>query len=303
MRLRKRNKQFLSIIQKYQDTISKAEAIENEAEKADKGIDDFIFLKLGIKEVSLEKNNDFILNTTSFSNLYSWDVKYSILNISPQTLLKSSLYKNIPVQSVFEINPLTQIPKEIDKITFLPMECISDISGTVIEKRIIDSKTKGYTKFKDNDVIFAKITPCMQNGKCAVVQDLLHGYGMGSTEFHVFRAIKEDVLPEFLHSLLRTTMLRRTAMNYFTGSSGQQRVSSEFIKNLFIPLPPLPVQNEIVEHINQIKAQVKDLRQQAKELREKAKLEFERSNNYEKDDYSHDGSPHLPVHAGQRSGG
>ena len=72
-------------------------------------------------------------------------------------------------------------------------------------------------------------------------------------------------------------MLRRTAMNYFTGSSGQQRVSSEFIKNLFIPLPPLPVQNEIVEHINQIKAQVKDLRQQAKELREKAKLDFERS--------------------------
>ena len=266
-----------AIVQKYQDTISKAEAIENEAEKADKGIDDFIFLKLGIKEVSLEKNNDFILNTTSFSNLYSWDVKHSILNISPQTLLKSSLYKNIPVQSVFEINPLTQIPKEIDKITFLPMECISDISGTVIEKRIIDSKTKGYTKFKDNDVIFAKITPCMQNGKCAVVQDLLHGYGMGSTEFHVFRAIKEDVLPEFLHSLLRTTMLRRTAMNYFTGSSGQQRVSSEFIKNLFIPLPPLPVQNEIVEHINQIKAQVKDLRQQAKELREKAKIEFERS--------------------------
>lgn len=266
-----------AIVQKYQDTISKAVDLEKEAEKADKGIDDFIFLKLGIKEVLLEKNNDFILNTTSFSNLYSWDVKHSILNISPQTLLKSSLYKNIPVQSVFEINPLTQIPKEIDKITFLPMECISDISGTVIEKRIIDSKTKGYTKFKDNDVIFAKITPCMQNGKCAVVQDLLHGYGMGSTEFHVFRAIKEDVLPEFLHSLLRTTMLRRTAMNYFTGSSGQQRVSSEFIKNLFIPLPPLPVQNEIVEHINQIKAQVKDLRQKAKELREKAKLEFERS--------------------------
>lgn len=266
-----------AIVQKYQDTINEAEKLEKEAEKADKGIDDFIFLKLGIKEVSLEKNNDFILNTTSFSNLYSWDVKHSILNISPQTLLKSSLYKNIPVQSVFEINPLTQIPKEIDKITFLPMECISDISGTVIEKRIIDSKTKGYTKFKDNDVIFAKITPCMQNGKCAVVKALLHGYGMGSTEFHVFRAIKEDVLPEFLHSLLRTTMLRRTAMNYFTGSSGQQRVSSEFIKNLFIPLPPLPVQNEIVEHINQIKAQVKDLRQQAKELREKAKLEFERS--------------------------
>ncbi len=265
------------ILNKYQESITQADKLDKKADEEEKSIDTFIFNLLGIKEISLERKTDSVLSISSLVNMYNWDAKHAILNVNPQTLLKSNIYRNIPIQMAFAINPSTQFPKEIDEISFLPMECISDIYGTVIEKRTIDSKTKGYTKFKDNDVIFAKITPCMQNGKCAVVQDLLHGYGMGSTEFHVFRAIKEDVLPEFLHSLLRTTMLRRTAMNYFTGSSGQQRVSSEFIKNLFIPLPPLPVQNEIVEHINQIKAQVKDLRQQAKELREKAKIEFERS--------------------------
>ena len=66
-------------------------------------------------------------------------------------------------------------------------------------------------------------------------------------------------------------------MNYFTGSSGQQRVSSEFIENLYIPLPPLPIQKEIVSHINKIKKQVKDLRKQVKDIREQAKKNFEGS--------------------------
>ena len=266
-----------SIIQKFRELISQAVILDKKADEEEKSIDTFIFNLLGIKEVALDRKTDLLLNISSLVNMYNWDAKHAILNVNPQTLLKSSKYKNIPIQIAFAINPSTQIPKEIGEITFLPMECISDIYGTVIEKRIIDSKAKGYTKFKDNDVIFAKITPCMQNGKCAVVKDLKQGFGMGSTEFHVFRAISDDVIPEYLHSLLRTKMLRKAAMNYFTGSSGQQRVSSEFIENLYIPLPPLPMQEEIVNHINQIKTQIKELRKQAQELREKAKKDFEGS--------------------------
>lgn len=264
-----------SILKNYQENIEQAENLEKQAEETETGIDSFIFKTLGIQEISLERKTETILNTASYCNLYNWDAKHAVLNVNPQTLLKSSLYKNIPIQTAFAINPTTTIPKDLGGITFLPMECISDVYGIVIEKRTIDSKTKGYTKFKDNDVIFAKITPCMQNGKCAVVRNLQSGYGMGSTEFHVFRAITNDAIPEYLHALLRTIMLRKAAMNYFTGSSGQQRVSSEFIENLYIPLPPLFVQNEIVSHINQIKKQVKDLREKAKELRKQAKKEFE----------------------------
>lgn len=270
-------KEQKSLVKKYQETIDQAKSLENQADETEKNIDDYIFHTLGIQKISLERKNDSILSLTFFNNLYNWDAKHAILNINPQTLLKSGIYKNIPIQTAFSINPITSIPKELDEISFLPMECISDIYGSVIEKRTIDSKTQGYTKFKDNDVIFAKITPCMQNGKCAVVKDLKQGYGMGSTEFHVFRAISDDVIPEYLHSLLRTKMLRKAAMNYFTGSSGQQRVSSEFIENLYIPLPPLPIQEEIVNHINQIKTQIKELRKQAQELREKAKKDFEGS--------------------------
>ena len=266
-----------TILQKYQGTITQADKLDKKANEDEKSIDTFIFNLLGIKEISVERKEDTVLNISSLVNMYNWDAKHAILNVNPQTLLKSSIYKNIPIQIAFIINPSTQIPKEIGEITFLPMECISDIYGAVIEKRIIDSKTKGYTKFKDNDVIFAKITPCMQNGKCAVVKDLKQGFGMGSTEFHVFRANSDDVIPEYLHSLLRTKMLRKAAMNYFTGSSGQQRVSSEFIENLYIPLPPLPIQEEIINHINKIKRQIKELRKQAQELREKAKKDFEGS--------------------------
>ena len=261
----------------YKKTLDQAEKLEKQAEELEKNIDCYIFQTLGIQETSLERKNDSILSITFFNNLYNWDAKHAILNINPQTLLKSSIFKNIPIQTAFSINPTTTIPKDLDEISFLPMECISDIYGSVIEKRTIDSKTQGYTKFKDNDVIFAKITPCMQNGKCAVVKDLKQGYGMGSTEFHVFRAISDDVIPEYLHSLLRTKMLRKAAMNFFTGSSGQQRVSSEFIENLYIPLPPLPIQEEVVNHINTIKKQVKDLRKQVTDLREQAKKNFEGS--------------------------
>lgn len=265
------------IIRKYQETVSQAENLETQAEEKEKEIDVYLFQMLGIREIPFERKRNVILNATSFSDLYNWDVKHAALSVNPQTLLKSNVYKNIPIKIVFAINPLTQIPKDLGEISFLPMECISDIYGEIIEKRTIDSETKGYTKFKENDVIFAKITPCMQNGKCAVVKDLKQGFGMGSTEFHVFRAITEDAKTEYLHALLRTKMLRKAAMNYFTGSSGQQRVSSEFIENLYIPLPPLSVQEEIVNHINQIKSQVKELRSKAAKLRQSAKTDFERS--------------------------
>ncbi|WP_147644966.1 restriction endonuclease subunit S [Treponema pectinovorum] len=263
------------IIQNYQNAITEAEKLENQADDEEDGIDNYIFSSLGIKEISLERELSTILSLSSFSNMYNWDAKHAVLNVSPLTLLKSDKYKNVPIQTVFAVNPTTSYPSDLEEITFLPMECISDIYGCVLEKKTIGAKTKGYTKFKNNDVIFAKITPCMQNGKCAVVKDLQAGYGMGSTEFHVFRTISTDAKPEYLHSLLRTMMLRKSAMNYFTGSSGQQRVSSEFIENLYIPLPPLPIQEEIVTHINSIKENIKSLRKQAAELREKAKQDFE----------------------------
>ena len=82
---------------------------------------------------------------------------------------------------------------------------------------------RGYTSFAEDDVLFAKITPCMENGKAAIARGLASRQGFGSTEFHVLRA-KESVLPEWLYYFVRQERFRREARRSFTGTAGQQRV-------------------------------------------------------------------------------
>ena len=90
-----------------------------------------------------------------------------------------------------EINPSvdTDIQDDVN-CSFVPMEYVDDLSGTITrsDTRRVSSVKKGYTFFRDGDVIFAKITPCMENGKCALAKNLTNGIAFGSTEFHVVRA-------------------------------------------------------------------------------------------------------------------
>ena len=91
---------------------------------------------------------------------------------------------------------------------------------------------------------FAKITPCMQNGKHAIARGLIDGLGFGTTEFHVLRPGRE-VAPEWIHFFLRQPRILQEATAYFTGAVGQQRVPEEFLANLEIPLPPISTQQRI----------------------------------------------------------
>lgn len=265
------------LVANYNATMVQAKNAEEKASKYESEIEKYLFSELGISQKENNKERSSVLQTILFSELSYWDIKHSSDSITPQTLLKSSKYPNVNLLSQYQMNPRTTFPENLKQIAFLPMECISDIYGEVLTQQEIDSKTKGYTKFQNNDVIFAKITPCMQNGKCAVLKNLNTGYGLGSTEFHVFRTLSKNDSPDYLHNLLRTKLLRNTAMKYFTGSSGQQRVSSDFFKTLMIPLPPIEIQNEIVNHIDGIKEEIKKLREQAQNLRQKAKKDFEES--------------------------
>lgn len=149
--------------------------------------------------------------------------------------------------------------------SFVPMEAVDEETGKIahIINRNYFEISKGYTFFEDGDVLFAKITPCMQNGKSAIAQDLIDGVGFGSTEFHVLRP-KKDVTKEWIYFYIRTVEFRKRAKDHFEGSAGQQRVSTDFIENSLIPLPPtLSDQIAIVAEFERKMAELEKARQAA----------------------------------------
>lgn len=165
---------------------------------------------------------------------------------------ESSIYPNVTLKDVAFINPNTSFVGlgSADVISFIPMEYIDPIDGVITnlgEKEI--SNSKGFTKFKENDLLWAKITPCMQNGNSAVARNLLNGYGCGSTEFYVIRPKTNKVLIEYLHYLLHSEKILKTAQNYFGGSAGQQRVPISFLQNFSTPIPPIAIQKRFVEKL------------------------------------------------------
>ncbi|MBX7132746.1 MAG: restriction endonuclease subunit S [Fimbriimonadaceae bacterium] len=108
---------------------------------------------------------------------------------------------------------------------------------------------KGFTTFQDGDVIFAKITPCMENGKFAVAENLLGGRAAGSTEFHVMRP-GPDLDARYLLYFLFTDEVRRGAKESMSGAVGQQRVPASYLAQLEIPLPSIETQREIVANLD-----------------------------------------------------
>lgn len=141
---------------------------------------------------------------------------------------------------VSEINPRARRGLSDENIvSFVPMADVDEVLGRIegAQTRPYAEVKKGFTAFEDGDVLFAKITPCMQNGKAAIAENLQCGIGYGSTEFHVLRAT-HDVTAEYLYALMRLQGFRNQAMSAFTGSAGQQRVPADFLKQFPLPIPP-----------------------------------------------------------------
>lgn len=200
-------------------------------------------------------------------------------------LYKTSTWKKITLQKAVDINPKTVLPvlPDSEMVSFLPMPAIQEESLEYTEQKTPFGKVKkGYTKFRDNDVLFAKITPCMENGKGCIVHNLSHGIGFGSTEFHVLRC-HENIFPKFIYYFVIQRSFRAAAKNKMSGAVGQQRVSAEFLKKYTITLPSLSEQKAIVKKIEKAfafadKAQkaIADTLKQAKQLKQSIlKLAFE----------------------------
>jgi type I restriction enzyme S subunit len=136
------------------------------------------------------------------------------------------------------------------------MSAVSEVEAAIVnpEIRLLSEVERGYTSFQEDDVLFAKITPCMENGKAALARGLLNNLGFGSTEFHVLRPDRTLLLPEYLYYFIRQPAFRNAAKQRMRGAVGQQRVPEDFLGMYSIPLPPLSEQRRIVEILDQADA-------------------------------------------------
>jgi len=151
---------------------------------------------------------------------------------------------------------LRELPDDLP-VTFAPMAAVDAERGAITkpEVRPLKDVKKGFTSFSDGDVIFAKITPCMENGKAAITRNLENGVGFGSTEFHVLSP-GEDVLPEWVFYFVRQETFRKAAKACFAGTAGQLRVPASFLVDYQIPIPPKSDQIQIVSRIEELFSQL-----------------------------------------------
>jgi type I restriction enzyme S subunit len=172
------------------------------------------------------------------------------------------------LSDVCEINPPLDLALgDEDLCSFIPMAAVEVESGRADPSqtgRYGELRRKSYRPFRERDVLFAKITPSMENGKAAVANQLANGVGFGSTEFHVLRS-RGAVEPRYvLHYVLQRSF-RDEAAHHMTGTAGQRRVPARYLDSTPIPVPPLAEQRRIVaaieEHLSRLDVATQSLQE------------------------------------------
>ena len=154
------------------------------------------------------------------------------------------------------INPKKSQEKRLSsdlRVSFIPMTAVTENGGIdVSETKTYNEVKTGFTYFAEKDVLFAKITPCMENGKGAIAQRLCNGIGFGSTEFHVLRPIPGQSNPYWIYSLTSFPQFRQDAASNMTGSAGQRRVPASFLETYKVSAPPIALQDQFALFVKQI---------------------------------------------------
>ena len=173
---------------------------------------------------------------------------------------------------ICEINPKNKLDDELE-VAFIPMPFISDgFSNThTFEVEKWKDIKKGYTHFQNGDIGVAKITPCFENRKSVIFNNLENGVGAGTTELYILRNNKILSLNKYIFWFVKTQGFIDKGTESFTGAVGQQRISREFIENTLIPLPPLTEQHRIVEKVEQLFALVDTIETHKEQLKSDVK--------------------------------
>lgn len=185
--------------------------------------------------------------------------------------LEKAVEEKVKLKELTKINPQKSEVKELDPntlVSFVPMEDVSETGELHLSReRPLGEVYKGFTYFKDGDVVVAKITPCFENGKGALMKDLVNGIGFGTTEFHVLRAKDLSRLnPIWLFNVTRSKRFNVYGEMQMTGSAGQKRIPKSFLEDFEITLPPIALQNRFADYVTSIEAQKESLRSSLAEL-------------------------------------
>lgn len=151
------------------------------------------------------------------------------------------------LRSLARVNPATRIPRQ-GQVDFFPMEALVEGGGLARGYSKDVSEAGGYSQFVNGDVLFAKVTPCFENRKCALVDGLERGCGLATTEVTVFRPSRR-ILPEFLLYRLQAFDFQEFGVNAMRGVGGLKRVPDRMVGDFEFRLPPVPEQRRIVAFI------------------------------------------------------
>lgn len=164
-------------------------------------------------------------------------------------------WEKTTIGCICQLNPLKSETKDIPSDTMVSFVPMADIKEN--EMLFIPQTTKklhevynGYTYFRNDDVLLAKVTPCFENGKSAIARSLENGIGFGSSEFYVLRPNITKVLPEFLYYTICSRRFLDQGKQHMSGTGGLQRLTKEYLLSYPISIPPIDVQQEIIKSID-----------------------------------------------------
>lgn len=261
-----------TIIQKYKDAISEADKLDMQASEEEIGIEKFLNEKLELKILNdIQKSHLFFIHLT---DLNRWDYKYFSEKIDVES--KYKIYKLADFIMNFMNDGKSSLrfesyKKPDDRFFYVGMENVTKNTGEIVcDKLIYGHEIKSQTiRVPRNYFIYGKLRPYLN--KYWINEN--HENVICSSEFFVFR-VKDNINKLFFKYLIASDFIQKQ-IGKKTSGARMPRLNEDDFLNLYIPLPPLSVQEEIVSHVNEIKANVQYLRKQATDLRAKAKKDFE----------------------------
>lgn len=250
-----------------------------EADALLSGLDGFLLATLGLTSPPKDDRKVFAVRHSNVehkqigASLYAPTLRHFLRSLATSRLKTPKLGQVVALNPAVDTSALTRE----SPVSFVPMDAVAEAAeGSVrLETRTLAEVQKGYTPFAEGDVLWAKITPCMENGKSCIVSGLTNGVGFGSTEFHVLRPLTKDVTTEYLHAFLSLNSLRRVARYAFTGSAGHQRVPEDFLAELPFPIPAPAIQERIAAEVCRRREEARRLRAEAEAGWQAAKRWFE----------------------------